>query len=127
MRSLLFPACIALTLAVGLVRSATAAEPTLPGIGDAMQEMVAKNEVSGAVTVVLAKDKVLHLQSTGLADVATKRPMTPDTIFWIASMTKPITGTAVLMLQDEGKLDSTLAWRNGHTNNHTNGNGRTAA
>jgi CubicO group peptidase (beta-lactamase class C family) len=70
-----------------------------------MQEMVAKNEVSGAVTVVVAKDKVLHLESTGLADIASKRPMTPDTIFWIASMTKPITGTAVLMLQDEGKLN----------------------
>ena len=44
-------------------------------------------------------------ESTGLADVASKRPMTPDTLFWIASMTKPITGTAVLMLQDEGKLN----------------------
>src|SRR6185503_785854 len=33
--------------------------------------------------------------------------MTPDTLFWIASMTKPITGTAVLMLQDEGKLKVT--------------------
>jgi CubicO group peptidase (beta-lactamase class C family) len=55
--------------------------------------------------VVVTKDKLLHLESTGLADVATKRPMTPDTLFWIASMTKPITGTAVLMLQDEGKLN----------------------
>jgi CubicO group peptidase (beta-lactamase class C family) len=77
----------------------------LPGIGAAMQEMVAKNEIAGAVTVVVARDKVLHLESTGLADVAAKRPMTPDTLFWIASMTKPVTGTAVLMLQDEGKLN----------------------
>lgn len=105
MRSSLLPAYFALTLAVGLVRSAPAAEPTLTGVGAAMQEMVAKNEVSGAVTVVVAKDKVLHLESTGLADIASKQPMTPDTIFWIASMTKPITGTAVLMLQDEGKLN----------------------
>ena len=105
MRLSLLPAYLALTLTLGLVRTASAAEPTLPGIGAAMQEMVAKNEVSGAVTVVVAKDKVLHLESTGLADIASKRPMTPDTIFWIASMTKPITGTAVLMLQDEGKLN----------------------
>jgi CubicO group peptidase (beta-lactamase class C family) len=77
----------------------------LPGVGAAMQEMVAKNEIAGAVTVVVAKDKLLHLETTGLADVAAKRPMTPDTLFWIASMTKPITGTAVLMLQDEGKLN----------------------
>jgi CubicO group peptidase (beta-lactamase class C family) len=69
-----------------------------------MQEMVQKNEVAGAVTMVVTKDKVLHLETTGLADVASKRPMTPDSMFWIASMTKPVTGTAVLMLQDEGKL-----------------------
>ena len=79
--------------------------PKLPGIGDAMQEMIAKNEIAGTVTVVVKKDKVLHLESTGFADVAAKRPMTPDTLFWIASMTKPITGTAILMLQDEGKLN----------------------
>src|SRR5256884_5775968 len=79
--------------------------PKLPGIGAAMQEMIAKNEIAGAVTVVVTKDKLLHLESTGLADVAAKRPMTPDTLFWIASMTKPITGTAMLMLQDEGKLN----------------------
>ena len=70
-----------------------------------MQAMIAKNEISGAVTVVATKDKLLHLESTGLADIASKRPMTPDTLFWIASMTKPVTGTAVLMLQDEGKLN----------------------
>ena len=38
-----------------------------------MQEMVDKNEIAGAVTVVVAKDKVLHLESTGFADVAAKR------------------------------------------------------
>src|SRR6185503_13919100 len=64
----------------------------------------AKNEIAGAVTVVVTKDRLLHLESTGFADVAAKRPMTPDTLFWIASMTKPVTGVAILMLQDEGKL-----------------------
>ena len=94
------PAILALSAALSAF-----ADPKLPGIGAAMQEMVAKNEIAGAVTVVVAKDKVLHLESTGFADVAAKRPMTPDTLFWIASMTKPITGTAILMLQDEGKLN----------------------
>src|SRR5437016_2843642 len=79
--------------------------PRLPGISDAMQEMVASNEIAGAVTVVVTRDKLLHLESTGWADIAAKRPMTPETLFWIASMTKPITGTAILMLQDEGKLN----------------------
>ncbi len=95
-------------LAAGLALSATliavAAEPKLPGIGAAMEAMIAKDEIAGAVTAVVTKDKVLHIETTGFADVAAKRPMTPDTLFWIASMTKPVTGVAVLMLQDEGKL-----------------------
>lgn len=94
----------ALAPALGLTLSSFAAEPTLPGVGAAMQEMIAKKEIAGAVTVVVSKDQVLHLESTGFADVATGRAMTPDTVFWIASMTKPVTGVAVLMLQDEGKL-----------------------
>jgi len=69
-----------------------------------MQEQIAKNEIAGAITIVVTKDKLLHLETTGFADVAANRPMSPDTLFWIASMTKPITGTAILMLQDESKL-----------------------
>jgi len=96
-------------IALGLftVRSVLAGSPTLPGVDDAMQEMIAKNEIAGAVTMVVNKDKVLHMETTGFADVAAKKPMKPDSLFWIASMTKPITGTAVLMLQDEGKLKVT--------------------
>jgi CubicO group peptidase (beta-lactamase class C family) len=99
------PLYLALSAGLCLAQTAFADEPMLPGIGAAMQEMVAKNEIAGAVTIVETKDKLLHVESSGLADVAAKRPMTPDTLFWIASMTKPITGTAVLMLQDEGKLN----------------------
>jgi len=96
------------SLALAIVTStppAFAANPTLPAIGEAMQAQVAKNEIAGAVTVVVSKDTVLHLAGTGFADVATRKPMSPDTLFWIASMTKPITAVAVLMLQDDGKLN----------------------
>jgi CubicO group peptidase (beta-lactamase class C family) len=79
-------------------------DPKLPGVGMAMQAMIATNEIAGAVTAVVARDKILHFETTGLADVAAKRPMAPDTLFWIASMTKPVTGAAILMLQDEGRL-----------------------
>ena len=93
---------------IAIVAAATftvsAQEPRLSGVGKAMQEMVARQEVSGAVTAVVSKDRLLHLEATGLADIAAKRPMTTDTLFWIASMTKPVTGVAILMLQDEGKL-----------------------
>lgn len=72
-----------------------------------MQNAVANRQVSGAVTVVTTKDKFVHCQATGLSDIAKGKPMRPNTLFWIASMTKPITAVAVLMLQDEGKLNVT--------------------
>ena len=84
--------------------SSLSASPALPGIDAAMQEMIAKKEISGAVTAVIARDKVVHLQTHGLADLAAQKPMKEDTLFWIASMTKPVTATAILMLQEEGKL-----------------------
>jgi CubicO group peptidase (beta-lactamase class C family) len=83
---------------------AAADEPRLPGIDAAMETAVAADEIAGAVTVVVNRDRTLHLECTGLADIASGRPMTPDTLFWIASMTKPVTGVAVAMLIDEGKI-----------------------
>jgi CubicO group peptidase (beta-lactamase class C family) len=76
----------------------------IAGVTAAMQKAIADGEISGAVTVVTTKDKVLHQEATGLANIERKKPMTPDSLFWIASMTKPVTAVAVLMLQDEGKL-----------------------
>src|ERR1700722_18884030 len=81
------------------------ASPKLPGVGAAMQAAIDAREISGAVTVVVTKNKVIHLETTGLADMAAKKPMQPDTLFWVASMTKPITAVSILMLQDEGKLN----------------------
>ncbi len=98
------PSCLTAILALSATLTVSVQEQKLPGIGSAMQAMIEKNEIAGAVTVVVAKDKVLHFDASGLADVAGKRPMRPDTLFWIASMTKPVTGVAILMLQDEGKL-----------------------
>lgn len=69
-----------------------------------MQEMVTKNEVPGAVTVVATRDGISHLGVTGYANAAKTTPLRKDSIFWIASMTKPVTAVAVLMMQDEGKL-----------------------
>src|ERR1700709_2722670 len=94
--------CVLICLSLSL--SNPAAPPKLPGVGAAIDSMIASNEIAGAVTMVVTKNKVLHLESNGFADVAAKKPMTPETLFWIASMTKPVTGTAILMLQDEGKL-----------------------
>lgn len=101
------PARIVVGLALLTTLSTFAQTPKLSGVGAAMQEMIVKNEIAGAITVVVAKDKTIHFETTGLANVADKKPMSSDNLFWIASMTKPVTGVALLMLQDEGKLNVT--------------------
>lgn len=73
-------------------------------IAETMESFVTNGEISGAVTLVAKDGKVLSLDAVGLADLATKQPMRPDTMFAIASMTKPITSTALMMLVDEGKV-----------------------
>ena len=78
--------------------------PSIPAVRDQMQKLVDAKEIAGAVTLVATHDRVVHQDATGFADIASKRPMRPDSMFWIASMTKPITATAVLMLQEDGKL-----------------------
>ncbi len=107
-RLLILLAVAALTpAAMAGVIGDTVSQPRLPGIGEAMQAAVDAREIAGAVTVVVDKDKVLHLQANGWADIATQKPMQADSLFWIASMTKPVTAAAILMLQDDGKLDVT--------------------
>ena len=74
-------------------------------ITSAMQGCVDRHEIAGAVTLVTTADgAIVHLGAVGMADIAGRKPMTTDSLFWIASMTKPITGAAIMMLQDEGKL-----------------------
>jgi CubicO group peptidase (beta-lactamase class C family) len=92
--------------AVLLLLSACAfpAESGNPAIRAAIDKFIDAQDISGAVTVVVSKDKVLALDTIGFADIARKKPMEPNTLFWQASMTKPLTGISILMLQDEGKL-----------------------
>lgn len=95
---------IIFTACVSNVKKTDNAIPQVKAIDDVMQAFVDSGYIPGAVTAVVTKDKILHLGSVGVADYETQSPMEPNTLFWIASMTKPITATALLMLQDEGKL-----------------------
>jgi CubicO group peptidase (beta-lactamase class C family) len=69
-----------------------------------MQSFVDRQFIAGAVTLVVDKDSTLALDSVGYASLRTKQPMRSDDLFWIASMTKPLTATALMMLVDEGKV-----------------------
>ncbi len=89
---------------IEIKQSPTLAPPTLPEVSKVISQSIGNHEVLGAVTLVASKDAMLHHEATGLADLAAAAPMQPDSIFWIASMTKPVTAVAILMLQEEGKL-----------------------
>jgi CubicO group peptidase (beta-lactamase class C family) len=65
---------------------------------------VETGDVPGVVTLVWQKGRVLDLHASGVADVASGRPMTPDAIFPVASMSKPVTVAAALRLMEQGKL-----------------------
>lgn len=79
-------------------------EGRLAEIPKRMEQFVKEGQISGAVTLVATKDRVAHLAAVGKADLASGRAMEPDAIFRVASMTKPITSTALMMLIEQGKL-----------------------
>ena len=78
--------------------------PDFSAIAPTMQKFVDQGQVAGVVTLVATKDKVLHLAAVGKSDVQTGRTLKTDDLFWIASMSKPITATAVAILVSDGKL-----------------------
>lgn len=65
---------------------------------------VTTGKIPGAIVLVQRRGKPAYYEAFGTRSVATKAPMTPDTIFTLFSMTKPITSVAALMLVEQGKL-----------------------
>ena len=94
-------ACLAL-----LLLPAFAAAQDKDAIGTRFQKFVDAGELSGAVLFVGTKDEIKHHSAIGQANLADKTTMEKTTLFRIASMTKPITAIAIMMLVDEGKLSA---------------------
>src|SRR6478736_6873430 len=69
------------------------------------QTQVDAGVFSGAVAAIARNGQVTYLQAVGFRDRAKTIPLQSDAIFWIASMTKPITSVAAMMLVEDGKLD----------------------
>jgi CubicO group peptidase (beta-lactamase class C family) len=76
----------------------------LQRIHETMMQHIDAHDISGAVTLVARKGRIAHFEAHGLMDIDSKRPMQKDAIFRLASMSKPITGVAILMLMEEGKI-----------------------
>lgn len=69
-----------------------------------MKRHMDAGHIQGGVTAVAHRGKVAHFEAHGLMDIEGKRPMTRDAIFRMASSSKPVTGVAILMLVEEGKV-----------------------
>lgn len=102
----------AMLLAMGLPVAAQKAAPLKDGfsverlqrVDDFIERTMAAGEISGGVTLVARNGRIVHLKAQGLADLESKRPMQKDTIFRIASMSKPVAAAAILMLLEDGKV-----------------------
>ena len=65
---------------------------------------VERGEIAGAVVMIVDANHVLEYEAVGYSDIATRRAMTTDALFWIASTSKPFVATAVMMLVEEHRL-----------------------
>jgi CubicO group peptidase (beta-lactamase class C family) len=73
-------------------------------LSEYMQSLVDDSNIAGGVTMMARHGKVVHLEAVGMADREAGKPMQTDSIFRIASMTKPITSVAIMVLSEQGKL-----------------------
>jgi CubicO group peptidase (beta-lactamase class C family) len=85
----------------------SAGEPSRPAgkpVSDSLRPFVNNHTLAGAVVLVASKDEVLCLEAVGFSDLEAQTLMGTDNLFWVASMSKPITAAGLMMLVDEGKV-----------------------
>lgn len=88
------------------------AEPEDAGVGSGevaellnfMQDLVDDGKIAGGVTMMARHGKVIHLHAVGMADREAGKPMRTDSIYRLASMTKPTTSVAIMILYDKGRI-----------------------
>ncbi|HVJ69766.1 MAG TPA: serine hydrolase, partial [Caulifigura sp.] len=80
------------------------AGPKIPAIDTALQPFIDSKQVSGIVTLVAHKGQVVHRSAIGESNLEKHQAMTPDNMFFIASMTKPQAAAALMILEQEGEL-----------------------
>ena len=105
-RTLLTVAALASVLAAiqGALAPSAAQAGAPKSLAESVQPFVDRQELAGAVMLVADRSGVLAVEAVGWADAAAKRAMRADSMFWIASQSKPITAAALMLLVDEGKV-----------------------
>ena len=88
----------------GLRPSLARADDDLASFDKLFTDFIAEHKLPGAAVAVTRGGKLVYARGIGLADTEKKRPVQPDSLFRIASVSKPITAVAVMMLAEQGKL-----------------------
>src|SRR5207302_240765 len=104
--------CVLLITSAAVAQGLPTAKPESTGlsserlqrIGTVIQRNIDEKRIAGAVTLVARRGSVVWFKAQGMADAEAGKPMRPDTLFRICSMTKPITSVAVMMLYEEGRF-----------------------
>src|SRR6202047_1821136 len=78
----------------------------LARVGDYIRNEIATGKIPGAIMLIQQHGQPVYFENFGVRDVDSKRPMTPDTIFRLYSMSKTFTSVAAMMLVEDGKLRS---------------------
>ena len=73
-------------------------------IRDAVQAHIDKGDTPGAIVLVARNGRIAYWDAQGVVDAKTKMPLEKDTVFWVASMTKPVVTVSVLMMMETGKI-----------------------
>ena len=84
--------------------ASTFSREALDRIGDYLRNEIASGKIPGAVLLIQQHGKPVYFENFGVRDVATRLPMTADTIFRLYSMSKPVTSVAAMMLVEDGRL-----------------------
>jgi len=103
---------LAVVIAPTVAGSLPAAKPEDVGISsdrlrrihETIQRHMDAQHIAGAVTLVARRGRVAHFEAHGYMDLTSRKPMSKDAIFRLASMSKPVTAVAILMLFEEGKI-----------------------
>ena len=85
-------------------RQAGMSPERLEKIGPSLSKYITEGRLPGLITAVARKGKIVHFETQGYADVENKIPLQEDSLFRIYSMSKPITGVALMILIEEGKI-----------------------
>jgi hypothetical protein len=113
LRHLIWGSALALALPLTLnaqdIQRATPEESGFSSAGvqalaDGMRAAVDEGNLAGIVSALLRDGKLVHMDAYGYQDIENQIPASEDTLFRIYSMTKPVTGVALMMLVEEGKL-----------------------